>query len=162
MPIQIVKEKPRKRKIKPHYLLKYEYMIGDADGDTSKTVKVSADNPYLERYCKLLKKVKPVKGTWGICLDTETLEKWLNEKQITKDDYQFLQATMFDPDFGILTIDNTDENGEKNPYDLDKDRFLAEFYEGVDSETEYSFLVFEGLDLKYVDENGVKSKARVK
>ena len=36
-----------------------------------------------------------------------------------------------------------------------------EFYDGVRAETDYSFLVFERLDLKYVDEFGVKHKAIV-
>lgn len=160
MPIQIVKEKPRKRKVKPHYILKYEYMIGDANGDTSESVKISADNPHLERYVKLLRKVKPCKGCWGTQLNSEDLENWLEEKQITQDDFNFLKATMFEG--GTYYGDDDVEEEIVSPYDQEEDPFLAEFYEGVQADAEYSFLVFQGLDLKYVNEKGEKQKVRVK
>ncbi len=61
--IEIVK-KNTKSNTKPHYLLEYEYMIGDADGQTSEVVELSLDNPHIEKYCRLLNKLKPIKGHW--------------------------------------------------------------------------------------------------
>jgi hypothetical protein len=145
MAIKIVKEKTHKRKKKPYYLLVYNYMIGDADGYTTEEVEVSIDNPYLERYCKLLNKLKPNKGYWGLSLDEENIEKCHNEKQINKEEYDFLMATMF-------------ENEEM----YDGDGAKSEFFEGVRSDTEYSFLVFENVELFYFDENGKKHKTKIK
>lgn len=146
-----IKEKSNKKKKKkqPYYLLKYNYMIGDANGNTYEKVKVSKDNPYLERYFKLLNSLKPVKGTWGIVLDQETLEKSFKEEQITEDDYNFLIAVMF-----IYDEDESELNLDVN--------YVDEFYDGVCSDNEYSFLVFEGLTLTYVDENGKKHKTEIK
>ena len=39
---------------KPHYRLTYYYTIGDSNGNTEKTVQLSLDNPYIERYVKLI------------------------------------------------------------------------------------------------------------
>ena len=39
--------------------------------------------------------------------------------------------------------------------------YASEFYEGVRGETEYSFLVFEGIDLYYYDEYGVKHETKI-
>lgn len=63
--IKIVKEKKQKKASTPYYSLTYKYMIGDANGETSETVEVSKDNPFLERYVKLLRSLKPLSDTWG-------------------------------------------------------------------------------------------------
>ena len=34
-----IQENKKNKKVKPHYTLKYYYMIGDADGYTTKNVK---------------------------------------------------------------------------------------------------------------------------
>lgn len=133
--------KPSKKKIKPYYLLTYNYMIGDADGYTSEEVELSADNPHIERHCKLLQKLKPIKGHWGISLNQEQINNALKCKQITKSDYDFLFRTMFPYD-----LDEEDEN-------YIEDKFLDEFDSGIKSDTEYSFLTFQDLELIYVDEN---------
>jgi hypothetical protein len=54
-------------------------------------------------------------------------------------------------------------NPKEPKFKVDKKdkEYANEFFEGVRSETEYSFLVFEGLSLKYVDENGEKHDADV-
>jgi hypothetical protein len=142
--IKIVEPKTPKKKIKPYYLLVYNYMIGDADGNTTEEVKLSADNPYIERYCTLLNSLKPTKGTWGIMLEQNGIEEAFNEKQISQDDFEFLKKTMFEDDW----------------YDEEKDEevddYMTEFAEGVRSDAEYSFLVFEGVDLYYIDEYNKK------
>ena len=147
--IEIIKTKPSKKVNQPYYSLKYNYMIGDADGNTTETVKISKDNPYLERYLVLLDKLKPTPGYWGISLEENKLKDHLKVGQISKDDYEFLKRIMFceDSEFKV-----SKENED----------FANEFYEGVVSDTEYSFLSFEGFELKYVDEFGVKHKTKIK
>lgn len=140
--IKIVETKKNKKKSKPYYELVYNYMIGDANGHTKEKVKLSIDNPHIERYCKLLNSLKPSQDTWGISLDMENLDSFLKEKQITKDEFDFLEITLF--------------------HEINEDEYLAEFSEGVRSETEYSFLVFEGVDLYYIDEFGIKNKTKFK
>lgn len=145
--IEIVK-KNTKSNTKPHYLLEYEYMIGDADGQTSEVVELSLDNPHIEKYCRLLNKLKPIKGHWGVVLSSDRIKKSLREKQITQDEYDFLMCTMFE-----CYREEVDSL-------KDEDNFLDEFWEGVKSDAEYSFLIFEGVILTYVDEFGEKFKTK--
>jgi len=142
--IKAIKTSSRKRT--PYYLLVFNYMIGDANGDTRKSVRVSVDNPYVERFCKLLNKLKPLKGSWGICFRDNYLEDFLKCRQIKKDDFEFLRQTMY-----------KDVEGEVN---LEEKHLV--FYEGITGETEYSFLVFEGVDLYYFDEFGLKHETEIK
>lgn len=153
--IEIVKENKTNKKREPYYTLTYEYMIGDANGDTSKTVKLSLDNPFIERYVTLLNSLTPTNGTWGVMLSEEDLTKHFNEGQITEDDYKFLCRTMLEEMYG-------DELEFPFIVSEENEKYANEFVEGVCSDTEYSFLVFEGCNLKYVDEFGVKHKTIIK
>ena len=147
--IRVIEKKKKGKPQKPYYILKYNYMIGDADGDTSEKCDISIDNPFLERYVTLLNSLKPTKGTWGLCLDSTTLKKAFGENQITEDDYNFLKETMF-------------EGGSVSSFTSSEDKeWTYEFSEGVRSEAEYSFLVFEGCDIKYVDEWGEKHNCEI-
>jgi hypothetical protein len=131
--------KPKKtsgKKVTTHYILQYNYMIGDDNGYTDESVKLSKDNPFIERYVTLINKLKPTKGHWGVVLDKSRLIKHYTENQITKDEYEFLNGLMF-------------ESNDSNEY-------TNEFFEGVRSDAEYSFLVFQGCDLYYIDEYGEK------
>ena len=58
--IQIVQNN-KTSEITPHYLLKFNYIIGDANGYTSRKVEVSLENPYIERFVKLLRSLKPLR-----------------------------------------------------------------------------------------------------
>ena len=145
--IEIIPNTKNKKKIKPYYILKYNYMIGDANGQTSEEVKISKDNPYLKRYVKLLTSLKPLKGTWGIVFDHK-FHKFLDEGQITEDDYKFLDRLMHEES----------EDFDEIPED---DEYSWEFWEGVQGETEYSFLVFQGFKLTYVNEYREKFKTKI-
>lgn len=151
-----LKEKKNKSKKErsPYYILTYHYMIGDANGYTKEKVKVSADNPFLERFCKILNSLKPNSKSWGVMLTKEDIISFFDEKQITKDEYLFLMRTLFEyrPNKEWSDYFKTDEENS----------YADEFYEGVRSNTEYSFLVFEYVKLKYVDEYGNKIKAKIK
>lgn len=150
----------KSKKIDPYYILKYNYIIGDANGNTSEKLEISKDNPFLERYYKLLNSLKPTKGTWGIILNSETIYKVYEENQITKDDYYFLMRMMFE---GYEEEDMESPNPKEPKFKVSRkdEDFANEFFDGVRAETEYSFLVFDGLSLKYVDENGEKHKVDV-
>ena len=147
--IEIVKEKKSTKKSDPFYTLTYQYMIGDADGETSETTTLSLNNPFIERYVTLLNSLKPTKGTWGLMLQKEDIKKCFKEKQISEDDYNFLCRMMFQDKQSDFLVP------------INYESYAYEFYEGVRADTEYSFLVFEGCDLRYIDEYGKKHKTRI-
>ena len=128
----------KKVKTKPHYLLVYDYMIGDADGEHSEELELSLDNPHIERYVTLLNNLKPNKGFWGISLEDDRLELSFKEGQFSQEDYDFLKTTTSYP--------------EEEP----EDDFLTEFRDGVRTEHELSYLSFEGVTLFYINETGKK------
>ncbi len=148
--IKIKKEKEAKtptKKSKPYYMLKINYMIGDANGYTSEKGKVSADNPYLEGFCKILKKVKPTKGSWGIQLEQEDVDKFYKEKQIDKEEHKLLSK-----------IVNPYRDKEAKKLDEKSFEYLEEISYLVRSDTEYSFLVYQDFELTYIDEYKQKHK----
>ncbi len=150
MAIEIKSKKTQTYKSNPFYTLTYNYMIGDSKGYTSEEVRLSIDNPLIERYCVLLNSLKTTNGYWGIMLQGNRMYSHYAEKQITKDDFDFLMATMFEGD---------DSNYFKTD---DEKKYADEFYGGVRSDTEYSFLVFQGVVLKYTDEYGEKHYTQFK
>lgn len=153
--IKVVKEKePKKLKKpkKPYYLLVYNYMIGDANGNTSEEIELSADNPFIERYVSLLNKLQPIKGSWGIQLKHKDIFGNFKEKRITEDDFNFLNRIM------LLSYDEEENTYFKTEIEND---FAYELSEGIRTESEYSFLVFQGVDLYYFDENGKKNKTKI-
>jgi hypothetical protein len=156
--IKIIKEKTKNKKAKePYYTLKYEYMIGDANGSTNEKVRLSVDNPFIEIYVTALNKLKPTPGHWGVMLESEGLYEHFEQKQITKEEYKILSFVIgCDED----DEDEEDEEGEKLEYTDEEMAFLHEFEEGVRAVTEYSFLVFEGAELTYTDEFGEKSNTK--
>lgn len=147
--IKIKEIKKSNKKKTPHYLLVFNYMIGDADGYNKEKVRVGMDNPYVERFCKLLNKLKPLEGSWGICFRDDELEEFLKQKQITKDDYDFLNQTMYE---------QSEEEVETGPLE---EKYLI-FYEGIKGETNYSFLVFQGIEILYYDEFGIQHETEFK
>lgn len=152
--IKIVKQKVSvkpKRKKKPYYQLEFDYMIGDADGETMEKIKVSVDNPFLERFVSLINKLKPKKGHWGMSLNYETVESSFKRKLITKNDKEFLLRMMFEDESSFIISDEDDDNG-----------YVFELSEGVKAEVEYSFLTLQSLDLYYYDEDGKRNKTKIK
>lgn len=155
----VQKRKKRKANKKPYYTLEYRYMIGDANGNTSETVKLSADNPFIERYVKLLNGLKPNKQSWGVQLNDEDLDGFYSESQITLDDLRFLRRLMFE-EYDIYE-ENDEVEGYTYPIEKDNLKFAREFYSGVRDESEYSFLVFEEAVLKYSNEYGEKFDTKI-
>lgn len=154
--IKIKEKKKTKRKSDPYYLLEFDYMIGDANGQTSEEVVLSVDNPFIERFVTLISKLKPLKNSWGIVFKEYEFENFYDEKQLTKDEYVFLRTLMFEPYF-----DDEEEYKEylsENTFKVEEkdEEYSKEFFEVIKGETEYSFLVFQGAYLYYYDEYGVK------
>lgn len=149
-------EKKKKKKQDPYYLLNFNYMIGDARGYTNEEMVVGVeDAEIVERFVKLMNKLEPTKGHWGVMLEDDRIYNHFQEGQITEDDYDFLSTVLFedweDED------DEEDEDKVENKYK----ELNGYFSECVRSDVEYSFLIFEGIDLYYYDESGVKHDTEI-
>lgn len=129
----------------PYYSLTVEYMIGDADGDTEfeESFPIEAGE-VLEKFCRILDKLSPLKGTWGIVF-RNGIKEWFEAGQVTQEDMNFWK-TYVDLD---LKDGEIDEETDKI-LDLIGDT-LSYLIRG---ETDYSFLVYQDYILKYVDEYG--------
>lgn len=158
-----IKEKTKpKDKITPYYSLKIKYMIGDANGNINE--KGIYDLKYadqIEMFCKILDKMKPLEGTWGIVL--EDFSRWYNENQISLEEYLFLQIVggsnfLEYYDYNIKKVIKKDFKQEEQEIINKYVDYEGLFEDLIFSENEYSFLVYEGYELKYVDEDGVKHK----
>ncbi len=156
--IKIKEEKPNKKNITPYYELTFNYMIGDADGDTKEKINLTLDNPYIEKFVTAINKLSPTKGYWGVMLESRRIENHYDEGQITKEEYILLMMTMFEDDFEENEELMTKEEYEAYLEIFENDKFISQFFEGVRADAEYSFLVFQGCTLKYIDEYGVKHK----
>jgi hypothetical protein len=142
--IKVIEKKETKTKQNPYYLLEFDYMIGDADGDTKESMACPIeDAEIVERFVKLINGLKPLSGTWGIVFDSYDFVGFLNEGQLNQEDYDFLKKVMFWGD------------GE------DDDDMRGYFSECIRGETSYSSLVFQGVSLYYYDEYGIKHETRI-
>lgn len=145
--IKIIEAK--KKDIEPYYKLVFKYMIGDAKGNTEEETTWDAnDTIMIERIVRLLNGLIPIKGTWGIILDREILDDFVKEKQITPDDRNFLDAIMYENHYKPI----------ENPIYDDYSGCISDC---IKSEIGRTFAVFEGIDLYYYDENGVKHDTEI-
>lgn len=137
---------PQLKPGKPYYKLIINYMIGDADGETTAEAKLSVDNILIEPVCRALDKLDKTDGCWGICLSPEDMDNHFKEGQITEYECDLLQKVM-DSDYRFVdeTVDDTMP-----------EEFLNEFENVLLKDTEYSFLVYQSYYLTYFDENGVE------
>lgn len=142
--IKVIEKKKNKKKQNPYYLLEFNYMIGDSNGYTEEEITCPIEHAeIIERFVRLINGLEPLKGTWGIVLDSHDFVGFLNEGQLNQEDYDFLKKIMF-------------HSGEEGDDDM-----RGYFSECIRSEAEYSFLVFESVSLYYYDENGVKFKTEI-
>jgi hypothetical protein len=58
-------------------------------------------------------------------------------------------------------FDGEDEDDEDDEFSKENEVYASEFFEGVRHEAEYSFLVFEGVDLFYYDEYKKKHSTKI-
>ena len=131
--IKIIKKRKKKGNKTPYYKVVVHYMIGDANGETKEELKVSIDDPNVERFASALNDLEPKKGHWGIVFDSD-FDAYVENGSLSQEDCDFL-----------------DKLGEE-------DYELSHLIRG---ETEYSFLVFEGVYIYYYDEYGVKNDTKI-
>jgi len=144
--IKVIENNYTAEKQEPYYDLVFNYMIGDANGHTEESADCSIeDAAFVERFVTLINGLKPLSGSWGIVFDEYEFDSFLKDGQLNQEDYNFLKTVMF------YTDEPADEDDDINGY----------FAECIQGETEYSFLVFQGVDLFYYDENGVKHATEI-
>lgn len=112
--------------------------IGDADGYTTYDFTCESTEEIEEaiKYISILNKLKPLKDHWGICFDDFYIKDYPGEYiGLSEDEYNIFKS--------LICPNNFEDVREK-------------ISECLRSETEYSFLVFEKVDVYYYDENGIK------
>ena len=127
----------------PRYEVIFDYMIGDGDGHTTESFSCGPDKiEEVIKYVNILNKLKPLPGHWGICFDNY-LEEYPGEYiGLSEEEYKIF--------YHLINLDDEDE-----------DIILpieATISDCLRARTEYSFLVFEGIEIFYYDENGRKFK----
>ena len=128
------------KKVEPEFRLTLYYMIGDADGDKEFYLSFSELWDELIKLIRILKKLDGYspKGHWGFIFDEHHLEHALEEGVLTEDEVKFLDWTESDS----------------------WDDFLCEVIRDSYCD-EREFLVYEGFDITYIDEDGVEHPVNI-
>lgn len=124
----------------PYYHVIFNYMVGDGDGET--TYDFTCDDSEIEevvKYAKILNKLKPLEGYWGICFK-DVPEEYPGEYiGISKEEYNiFLGLLHSREDIGIK----------------------GEFWDCLRDDIGYNFLVFQYIEIYYYDKNNVKFEVK--
>lgn len=123
----------------PYYHVIFNYMIGDTDGST--TYDFTCNESEIEKvvkYVSILNKLKPLKDHWGICFD--------NYEKEYPGEYIGLSEVEYNVFMDLLDCE----------FYISKER--SEIQSCLASRNEYSFLVFQGVEIYYYDENNTKYK----
>lgn len=123
----------------PYYHVIFNYMIGDANGNT--TYDFTCNESEIEKvvkYVSILNKLKPLKDHWGICFD--------NYEKEYPGEYIGLSEVEYNVFMNLLDCE----------FYISKER--SEIQSCLASRNEYSFLVFQGVEIYYYDENNTKYK----
>ena len=143
----------------PHYILKFNYSIGGETSDIiTKTTKLSLNNPYIERAVHLLNNFLTEKELTLISLRDSYEDSEFNDM-----DYKFLIRILMHEDIDLehyITGDN--ETWEDVDEYLDIYTYHAdEFRDGVYTSVEGAILVFEFVELVYINEYGNEFKTSI-
>lgn len=95
-----IKNAVQKHSPKNTYVIVHNWMLGDADGDTTTTQHISkSQEKELDRllYC-CSKFEKALPGTWANILHDSTIKKCLGE-----DDYKWFKDNHYNLDFDVIT-----------------------------------------------------------
>ena len=119
-------------KVEPTYILTLYYMIGDADGDTEKSIEFKELDEPLIKLIRVLTKLDGYSpnGHWGFIFDDHHLKHALSDGIITEEEAKFL-----------------DWRESK-----DWDDFLSEIIMDTYCD-EREFLVYQGFDITYRDKD---------
>ena len=143
----------------PHYILKFNYSIGGETSDIiTKTTRLSLNNPYIERAIYLLNNFLTDKELTLISLRNSYEDSEFNDM-----DYKFLIRILMHEDIDLehyITGDNetwedVDEYLDIYTYHADQFRY------GVYTTVEGSILVFEFVELVYINEYGNEFKTSI-
>lgn len=139
-------KKPKIPKVKKNHKLKVFYMIGDGKGHTDEESVISINNPFLKPITEALDKLQVCKGSWGLQLSKEDYYDNYKNKNINKLEYDLLCLisgySYEDEDADDFLKEHRFENSETSH------NYLQEFDGLFIDDTEYSFLVYEGYELK--------------
>ena len=143
----------------PHYILKFNYSIGGETSDIiTKTTRLSLNNPYIERAVHLLNNFLTDKE-----LTLISLRDSYEDSEFSDMDYKFLIRILMDEDIDLdhyITEDN--ETLEDVEEYLDIYTYHAdEFRDGVYTTVEGAILVFEFVELVYINEYGNEFKTNI-
>ena len=143
----------------PHYILKFNYSIGGETSDIiTKTTRLSLNNPYIERAVHLLNNFLTEKELTLISLRDSYEDSEFNDM-----DYKFLIRILMHEDIDLehyITEDN--ETLEDVEEYLDIYTYHAdEFRDGVYTTVEGAILVFEFVELVYINEYGNEFKTSI-
>ena len=139
-------KKPKPPRVKKNYKLKIFYMIGDANGKTSEEAVISINNPFLKPLTEALDKLGEIEGHWGTMLDEKHYDGNRKIGNINDFEYELLSlVTGY-----AYEEDAANDFFKKYGYDESEQNhnYLQEFEGLLISDTEYSFLVYEGYKLK--------------
>ena len=143
----------------PHYILKFNYSIGGETCDIiTKTTRLSLNNPYIERAVYLLNNFLTDKE-----LILEEIRTSYECDEFDEMSYKFLIRILMDEDIDLdhyITGDN--ETWEDVDEYLDIYTYHAdEFRDGVYTTVEGAILVFEFVELVYINEYGNEFKTSI-
>jgi hypothetical protein len=139
-------KKPKPTRVKKNYKLKIFYMIGDADGNTDEEAIISINNPFLKPLTEAFDKFGVIDGHWGMLLDDEHYDGNRKIGNINDFEYDLLSLVTAH----VYDEDTTNDFLKKYGYDESEQNrdYLQEFEGLLISDTEYSFLVYQGYKLK--------------
>ena len=143
----------------PHYILKFNYSIGGETCDIiTKTARLSLNNPYIERAVYLLNNFLTDKE-----LILEEIRTSYECDEFDEMSYKFLVRILINEDTDLehyITDDN--ETLEDVEEYLDIYTYHAdEFRDGVRTTVEGAILVFEFVELVYINEYGNEFKTSI-
>lgn len=116
----------------PYFKITLHYIIGDSDGDTTETLIYKTEKELEEDipYIKLLQKIKPLEGHWGIVFSNYPNEYPGEYIGLTKEEYsKFMDLLDYETTPSVCISDS------------------------LYSEREHYWVSFEDIDVVYVDEN---------
>lgn len=128
--------------ITPYFKVVINYMIGDANGDIEEVLHYSRER--LEETLPLLlalNKLKPLKGHWGICFDNYPEEYPGEYIGVSKEEYTLILKELNSREDSILS-----EDGWGTPLYTDREGY---------------WVVFEGVQVTYIDENNAEHQVKI-
>ena len=157
--IKIISQNTENIVTQPYYILKFNYSIGGDPCDiTTKTTELSLNNPYIEKAVYLLNNFLTDKE-----LILEEIRTSYECDEFDEMSYKFLVRILMNEDTDLehyITGDN--ETLEDVEEYLDIYTYHAdEFRDGVYTTVEGAVLVFEFVELVYINEYGNEFKTSI-